>query len=411
MTRTTETLNRRQALRTLGWASVAALAAACAQPAATPTSAPAAKPTSAPAEKPTEAPAAKPAAPAAAATPAGAAADAEWDKLLAAARQEGKLAAVTGVGSSYRRVIDTFQETFPGISVEHTALRGSDFATRVQKEREAGLYTFDVAQVPTTTALVVLRPAGAWDPVRSVIFRPDVLDDKVWSGGFDAGWPDSGKNLAYAFAANKSRSVWINTTMVKPDEIRTFSDLADPKWKGKIVMGDPRSEGRGYWPMTAIRINVGPAADDLIKRFLTEQDVLRSTDARQMTEFMVRGRYAIGIGAVDEQIIRDFVAQGVGKELEPVERDEWTYVSGTNIWLVNRAPNPNTAKLFINWLLTKDGQDLWAREIEANSRRLDVPPGDPPTLPEPGKKYVQIDHEELIPKIDETRKMINEILK
>jgi iron(III) transport system substrate-binding protein len=268
-----------------------------------------------------------------------------------------------------------------------------------------------VAQIPTTTALTVLRPAGVWDPVRPLITKPDVLDDKVWNGGFDGGWPDIEKKWAYAFANDKARSVWINPSQVQPGEIKSFKDLVDPKWKGKIIIADPRTEGRGYWPMTTVRITRGKEADDMVRFLLNDQEPLIHSDARQMTELMARGRYAIGIGAVDEQMIVDFQSQGVGKDLQAIDNEDWTYVSGTNIWLVNRAPHPNAAKLFVNWLLTKDAQELWSKETMTNSRRVDVAIGSAERAPERGKKYVQIDAEDVIPVIDETRALITEVLK
>ncbi|MFN0074234.1 MAG: extracellular solute-binding protein [Chloroflexota bacterium] len=409
---TKKSVSRRGFLRGFTGIGAAALLTACgSQPAAAPTSKPAAQPTTAPpVAAPTTAPVAQSKPPEAQPT---AAASADWDQLVAAAKKEGTLAAVTGVGSAYRRVMDAFQEAFPGITVEHTALRGSDFAARVRQERQANLYNYDVAQVPTTTALTVLRPSGVWEPVRPIIARPDALDDKVWEGGFEAGWPDTEKKWAYAFGNDKARSVWVHPAHVADGEVTTFRDIVNPKFKGKIIIADPRTEGRGYWPMTTLRANLGGAvADDLIRKVLSDQEPLIGADARQMTEAMARGRYAIGIGAVDEQIIVDFQAQGVGKELRSIDNnDEWTYVSGTNIWLVDKAPHPNTAKLFVNWLLSKDGQIVWSRELQTNSRRLDVPAGAEERQPEKGKRYVQIDAENLIPEIDETRKLITEVLK
>ncbi|HEX3243829.1 MAG TPA: extracellular solute-binding protein [Chloroflexota bacterium] len=409
-------VSRRGFLRGFSAVGAAALLSACGTPQApAPTAKPAAAPPTAPPAAPaTSAPAAKAAEPKAPeAKPAATGPGADWDELVAAAKKEGTLAAVTGAGSAYRRIMDLFQEAFPGVTVEHTALRGSDFAARVRQERQANLYNYDIAQVPTTTALTVLRPAGVWEPVKPVITRPDVLDDKVWEGGFDAGWPDTDKKWAYAFCNDKARSIWIHPGQAGASEIKSFKDIVDPKFKGKIALADPRTEGRGYWPMTTLRANLGGAvADDLIRKLLTDMDPFIGTDARQMTEAMARGRYAVGIGAVDEQIIVDFQDQGVGKELQAIDNnEEWTYVSGTNIWLVDHAPHPNAAKLFINWLLTKDGQTVWSRELQTNSRRVDVPAGAEERQPQPGKKYVQIDAESLIPEIDKTRELITEIMK
>ena len=60
--------------------------------------------------------------------------------------------------------------------------------------------------------------------------------------------------------------------------------------------------------------------------------------------------------------------------------------SSSALWLVNRAPHPNAAKVFINWLLTKDAQVVWAREVETNSRRVGVEPGNPAVRGAPGRQ-------------------------
>src|SRR5262249_32665270 len=106
-------VSRREAIRLLGLTGLAALVAAC-SPASPAPSAPPAQPTAAP--KPTPAaPAAAPttaAAPANAQQPAGAIAQADWDKLVAAAKQEGTLSIATYAGTSYRRFLDVFESAY-----------------------------------------------------------------------------------------------------------------------------------------------------------------------------------------------------------------------------------------------------------------------------------------------------------
>ncbi|MSQ28336.1 MAG: hypothetical protein EXR51_09410 [Dehalococcoidia bacterium] len=67
----------------------------------------------------------------------------------------------------------------------------------------------------------------------------------------------------------------------------------------------------------------------------------------------------------------------------------------------NRAPHPNAAKLFVNWLLTKEGSTVWSKAAGTNSRRTDVPPNDPQLVPTPGMKLIAIDRDEFA---DEWRK-------
>ena len=103
---------------------------------------------------------------------------------------------------------------------------------------------------------------------------------------------------------------------------------------------------------------------------------------------MVRGQFAIGIGAIDEGIIKDFQSKGVGKNLKPVDLDDFdTVLYGDVLWYLNRAPHPNAAKLFINWMLTKEGQTAYTKWSQTNSRRVDVPPVNPELEPLAGRRY------------------------
>ncbi|MSQ28608.1 MAG: hypothetical protein EXR51_10825, partial [Dehalococcoidia bacterium] len=82
-----------------------------------------------------------------------------------------------------------------------------------------------------------------------------------------------------------------------------------------------------------------------------------SRDLRQMTESMVRGSYPICIGGVQRIILDEFTSQGLGKNLAWVGIDHIDDVGGGSniVWAFDRAPHPNAAKLFANWLLTKEG--------------------------------------------------------
>src|SRR5262249_23138972 len=161
-----------------------------------------------------------------------------WDAVVAAARREGKVAVNTFTGLGYARVLKLFAQAYPDIKVEHTNLEPLDFSPRVIQERKAGLYTWDVATMPTSTALQVLKPAGVWDPIRPAIVLPEVRGDAAWRGGFEAGFLDRDKQLAYAFTLVRSLGVFVNLDRVKEGELRSFADLLAPRWRGKIAVSD-----------------------------------------------------------------------------------------------------------------------------------------------------------------------------
>ena len=84
----------------------------------------------------------------------------EWPQLVAAAKKEGKVVVNTFPGDGYKRALKAFTQAYPDIKLEHTGLHSQDFAPRILQERQANLFTWDVATIPTSTALQVLRPAG-----------------------------------------------------------------------------------------------------------------------------------------------------------------------------------------------------------------------------------------------------------
>jgi iron(III) transport system substrate-binding protein len=333
----------------------------------------------------------------------------ELAPLVAAAKKDGKVVVNTFPGEGYGKALKSFAQAFPDVKLEHTSLHSQDFAPRIQQERKAGSFTWDVVAIPTSTALQVLRPAGVWEPIRPIIVVPEAKDDAGWEGGFERGFSVvQDAALTYGFLANRGGGVTINTDLVREDQIRKFTDLLDPRWKGKLLLPDVRVMGDTFWPMTSVRLALG---DDIIKRLFVDQEPVLSRDTRQVAEFMVRGRFPVALG-VNPQLLKPFQRQGLGKHLKLLRFPEMDTVSyGTTLWLVNRAPHPAAAKLFVNWVLTKDAQTQWAREIETNSRRVGVEPGNPEFAVPKGAKFFQVDAEENLPHVVKTQDIAKAVIK
>src|SRR5207253_547419 len=93
---------------------------------------------------------------------------------------------------------------------------------------------------------------------------------------------------------------------------------------------------------------------------------------------------------------------------------EAAYVISIAALLMNKAPHPNAAKLFMNWLLTEQGQSVFTQNVDANSRRIGVAPGLPDGVLKPGTtpdSLVRMNHYTLYPAIDETKKLLEELAK
>jgi iron(III) transport system substrate-binding protein len=333
----------------------------------------------------------------------------EWAQIVAGAKKEGKVVVNTFPGDGYKRVLKAFTQAYPEIKLEHTSLHSQDFAPRILQERQANIFTWDVATIPTSTALQVLRPAGVWDPVRPAIVLPEAKEDAGWDGGFERGFSAvKDRALTYGFVAARAAGIAVNADLVKDAPIRSLTDLLDSRWKGKLLLPDVRVMGDAFWPMTGARLTLG---DDVIKRLYVDQEPVLSRDTRQIAEFMVRGRYPIAL-AVNPLLLGQFQKQGLGKNIKLLHLPEIDVMSfSSTLWLVNRAPHPSAAKLFANWLLTKDAQAHWAREVEQNSRRVGVEPGNPHLLPPRGAKFFQVDAEENLPEVIKTQDIAKAVLK
>jgi len=104
--------------------------------------------------------------------------------------------------------------------------------------------------------------------------------------------------------------------------------------------------------------------------------------------------------------------QGAAKNVKYLDLPEAAAVTSSGgLFLAHRAPHPNAAKLFVNWVLSKEGQDAWCAANQWNSRRLDVAPRDPDAVPRPGVKYFSGSSEANFPALEETQKWLNILVK
>ena len=343
-----------------------------------PGQAPAARAPAAPAAPPAaSAPPAAPAAPAAqpvVATDAKPAWQAEWDRIVAAARQEGSVVVNGPAGDTIRRaMVDGFQKAHPGITVEWTGGAAPEMVAKMEAERRAGLYAVDVLIAGTSVQLAQVKPLGAWEPLRPALLLPEVTDPASWLDGRLEFADNEGEN-DLVFITVPMGVIAYNPSMVKPEEIDELPKLLDPKWRGKIVVSDPVVGGSGQALFRFFWAAMGPdKAADYIRAIKAQAGTV-DRDRRRMVEWIARGRYPILLNP-DGTILPQLKQEGLIVETLPEFKDVGTYVSASfgSVSLINHAPSPNAAKVFVNWLLTKDGQTAYSTATRQASRRLDVP--------------------------------------
>lgn len=313
----------------------------------------------------------------------------EFQKIIEKARKEGRV--VIFSGNSIRPVGEAFSNKY-GIEAEIMVGRGGEFGAKLFAERRAGLYRWDIALVGSTTSVNILRAGEVLEPLEPALILPEIMDPKTWRGG-EPSWIDKDRQiLSYIRFVNIP--IYINTSIVRPDEIKSFNDLLNPKWKGKIAMNDPTVTGTGSKWVAVIGSKI--MGWDFIRQLAAQEPVF-ITDQYLHTQWLALGKYPIGLG-VKPELVTEFVQTGSPiAGITPVE-GSYTTIGGGSVAIIKNAPHPNASILFTNWLLTREGQMVYSKSYDRPSNRADVPTeGFPPeSVPQPGVKYVNSDTEDIL---------------
>jgi iron(III) transport system substrate-binding protein len=302
-----------------------------------------------------------------------------------------------------------FQEAYPEIKVEYVGLDWAPLEPRLRTERDAGQYLWDVRVGGSGGVPYKLAREGWFQPLRSALILPETMDDAQWLGGFEAGFADGTKRFSYAFTNDLAYSTRVNRTEIPERELVQAADLLDPRWRGRITLVDPRTQGSGRIGLSGLRKEQG---DEFVRRLVTEQQPVVSGNLRQVAEWIVRGRYPIGVG-LGSLAFAPFLEEGLGKDVHSLKTRVVPVITGNGVlYLMDGAPHPNAAKVFVNWLLTRETQAQWAQVTARNSRLLDAPPGDPELMPDPAQAadYLFLTTEEGDAYNEETLQLVTRLL-
>ena len=283
---------------------------------------------------------------------------AEWDALVAAAQEEGKLHSIQGgsQGRDFAVLMDHFGELFD-IEVVVTTGQARGIADRVIAERANGLFEVDIWQtggIPTGSFGRVAT-ADSFIPVRDWFVEPYASNPDNWlNGELVLGDVDFEDILCYA--SNVRLAEWvINTDIVDPAELQTVDDLL--KWDdGQIVMTtDPRFGAEGISTITPLFVS--DAGREWYERLWNEAKPTLTTDVGQGLDGLIRGTYAIAdIGGAGDTQLQEALQLGFPIAEHEVEGfPTWRVGGGGCFAVFKNAVNPNAAKLFGNWLLSEEG--------------------------------------------------------
>ncbi|MDP2644479.1 MAG: extracellular solute-binding protein [Desulfobacterales bacterium] len=312
--------------------------------------------------------------------------EAEWQKTLEAGKKEGKVSVyVSLLAPAVRKEASSFTKKF-GIEVEVTTGRGAQMTEKLRTEVRTGANLADVV-LSGSNPMFTVKKMGVTEPMDNKLILPEVIDTKLWYTLDRLPWVDDAKHLL-SFYAYPNRDITINTDLVKPGEIQSWQDLLKPQYKGKIVWSDPSIFGSGF---NGFSTNILHKLTDenYFRQLVATQDLALSRNLRQMAEWLARGKYAVAVSVEGGPIAEMLNA---GAHIDYVILQEGAYLSydAGVVGIAAKAPHPNAAKVFVNWLLSRDGQNFAQRATKYMSARNDIPTDgivSPANMRKPGEKY------------------------
>ena len=319
----------------------------------------------------------------------------EWDQTLEAAKKEGQVVVYHTRGPFDKLFLD-FNKRYPGIKLVSVTGRGGDLISRIMAERRAEKYLTDIYLGSSGTPMDVLYPGKILEPIQPLLILPEVREQSNWFRKQHHYADPEGKYI-FVFEGVVRSDMAYNTTLVDPKEFSSYWDLLKPKWKGKIAAMDPKLPGfpSGLLQFAYYHPDLGAK---FLRQLFGEMDITLSRDGRQLVDWLAVGKFAIAL-APSASEVQAGMKQGLPfARFEPRAFKEGIYMRATqgSLSVLTRTPHPNATKLFINWLLSTEGQTHYQKHFlridPIFSLREDVAPD--PTVetyrPKPGDKFISV---------------------
>jgi iron(III) transport system substrate-binding protein len=333
-----------------------------------------------------------------------------WDETLAAAREEGKVVVSGPPSQELRRTMPAAFKARTGIAMEYLGGRSTELAAKLRAERQAGVQSVDVVMAGNQSMALTFHREKMLQPLKPALVLPEVLDGSKWKKG--KLWFADPEELYILRLANSVTTMFhINTKEVKPGDLRSVKDLLNPKWRGRIALQDPTIPGSGSNQAAHLYYQHG---EDFVKQLYVDQKPMISRDTRQITDGLARGAYPIALGAEDADVDK-LRKEGIPVAILENLSDLYPEVSASfgQVAILNSTPHPNAAKVFVNWIASKEGSEVFNRAMGTAPTRNDIDESflPPEIIPRQGVQYFDTyDWEFTVTKKEQVRARMRELL-
>jgi iron(III) transport system substrate-binding protein len=294
--------------------------------------------------------------------------------LIERAKAEGRVVIYTSVDErTIKALKDGFEKKYPFITLEYVRGGPDALAYRFTEEFDRGVKYADVLSLGTLSSLKMILTK----PERLMVYVPkDIAWLPVELRDPEGRWHSSRVVLV---------SIAYNTRLIKPEEApRTFKDLIDPKWRGKIAYADFRVMAYAVEQLATFEKIYG---ESFIYELAKQKVFFIGTSFTDPLARVVMGEYLLTTPPITFAEVRKLA----GDPVDWVRTADNTYLA-TFSWegIASNAPHPNAAKLFIDFLFSIEGQAILERAGHT-PLHPDVIFSNPDMSPK-GKKIIFIDY-------------------
>ncbi len=281
-----------------------------------------------------------------AATLAGTQAYAIDGSIIEAAKKEGEVVwySTQIISQLVRPVAAAFEKKYPGIKVRSTRANANEVAVKILGEARAGRVQADVFD--GTSTVVPLKKEGfvlQWQPEAAKAY-PDIYKDP------------QGYWVANNLFIN---TPGYNTALVKPGtEPKTYQDLLDPKWRGKMAWNGLPSTSGGAGFIGNVLAEMGEEKGMAYLRELSKQKIANvAGSAREVLDQVIAGEYSIALQIFNHHAV---ISKKKGAPVDWIKMEPTTG-SLSVISITKSAPHPNAAKLLVDFIISKEGQEVFRK--------------------------------------------------
>ena len=268
-------------------------------------------------------------------------AEAIGSALVEAAKKEGQLAFYTAMDLAFaQRLAKAFEAKFSGIAVRVERSGAERIFTRIDQEYASSIHAVDVVNTADQAHCIVWKRNGWLAP-----YLPEDVANHFGQVYYD---PDG----FHATTRILISPLGYNTNLVRREEApKSFADLLDPKWAGKMVKAHPAYSGTIMNATFQIARDLGWGYFEK----LAKQRVMQVQSATDTPKKISLGERAVMVDGAGYLVIR---YKEEGQPVEIVYPEEGTPLATGPSAVFKAAPNPNAARLFQNWMHSREAQQL-----------------------------------------------------